>query len=610
LIFAFVPLVSLFLFFTVNIAGANALSAKAEKVAASSEAASGSEVSPGIADVVAERRKRIEIERRLSEVERLVSRVLRENRVLSDRTSRLLEENRSLKETILSLKDVVAEKRAGSFRASPLSPAYKPASAPAARRKSSSARVASFTPRGLDLAPSNPTAMPGTAAGQPGGTDSLFLSSEMLKGLLPGISNLEIGYSYYFGKQTRTGRLSVDYLLPVGIGIDGGAFGEVHAECTHFWNSLRSFFRREDVTGMPPTNFSTTVTTTTGSGVYDRTDLSLGAGFRKIFAHKLLIGVNAFYDTSRLGSKWYGSGSLGLEMVSLLSGSDALDLNFNLYGDLFQGRNSIVNAFRNGPGNFDLEIGYSHELGDSGPDLRLKLRGYKFDVGTAIWGWNAGAEVTTRNAAFSVKAEAGRDEINDTYYMIGGFVNVGIQFEKLARGESPFTTPEPIFKSPRNLRRLLSAKVRRNYHQPASVLVTQALNELGPGCELLIASQTTDFPSLSEGGQAGLPLHPSVPGTDSDPATEVIVLFGTPSPNWDGGHPFVDLRRGPWNWGGANITIPPNSSGMRITNSNFWMFGGMNNNLTFLRIHNGTCGWGDCHWDPGVVTVLFLRCHQ
>jgi len=184
-----------------------------------------------------------------------------------------------------------------------------------------------------------------------------------------------------------------------------------------------------------------------------------------------LVGVNGFYDTSRLGNRWYRSGSIGLEMAALLPGNDEIDLNFNYYGNLFQGRSSIVNAIRNGTGNFDVELGYSHELGEGGPDLRLKLTGYQFDVGTKVYGWNAGAEVTQRNGMFSVKAEAGRDEINNTYYTVGGFVNVGIQLERLLSGESPVTSPEPIFKSPRNLRRLLTRKVMRAWHQPSEAVV-------------------------------------------------------------------------------------------------------------------------------------------
>ncbi len=351
--------------------------------------------------------------------------------------------------------------------------------------------------QGLELAPSNPLGMPGTTGGLPQGSNSLHLNSGMFRGLIPLISNLEFGYIYNFGDRVSTGRLSVDYVAPLGLGPNGSAFGEVHGEFTNFWKTFQRFIR-------------SVTTVTTETPMYDRIDLSFGGGYRRLFNERLLVGFNAFYDASQLGGgTWYGSGGVGLEMISLLPGGDALDLNFNYYGDLFQGRNSIVNAFRNGAGNYDVEMGYSHELGEGGPDLRLKLTGYQFDVGTKIYGWDAGAEVTTRNGVFRVKAEAGRDEINGEYYTIGGFVNIGIQLSNLATGESPFTAPEPIFKSPRNLRRLLTRKVKRGYSQAASVVVARS-TELpsGPGGCGTITYTGTGGPliDLVAGGYHGVAL--------------------------------------------------------------------------------------------------------
>ncbi len=305
---------------------------------------------------------------------------------------------------------------------------------------------------GLDLVPSNPLAMPGSAGGLPRGSDSVFLSSGMFRDLFPLIPNLEIGYLHTFGKNVRNSRLTLDYVLPIEFGQNSAVFGEAHGEFTNFWKSL-----------------------TCSTGFKERSDVSAGGGYRRIFHDDLFLGVNAFYDASRLGERWYGSGGLGLEMASLLPGNDMVDLNFNYYGNLFQGRNSIVNTFRNGTGNFDIEAGYSHELYGDGPDLRLKVTGYQFDVGAKVYGWNVGAEVSTRNGLFTARADTGNDRFNGTYHTVGGFVNIGLQLERLLSGESPFLMPEPIFKSPRNLRRLLSRKVRRNWHQPAAVVATESL---------------------------------------------------------------------------------------------------------------------------------------
>lgn len=225
----------------------------------------------------------------------------------------------------------------------------------------------------LDLGSSNPLRLPGTTGGLQRGSDSVYLSGGMFRDIIPLIPNLEIGYLYNFGNKVSTGRLSLDYVRPVGLGTEGALFGEAHGEFTNFWKTIQRIFRKGD-------------TTTNLSGVNERTDLSFGGGYRRLINQNLLLGANGFYDMANLGGRWYGSGGLGLEMAALLSGSDMVDLNFNYYGNVFQGPNSIVNAFRNGTGNFDIEAGYSHELFDSGPDLRLKLTGYQFDIGTKVYG--------------------------------------------------------------------------------------------------------------------------------------------------------------------------------------------------------------------------------
>ena len=319
------------------------------------------------------------------------------------------------------------------------------------------------TGSGLDLAPSRPLGMPGSTGGPAGGSNSVFLTNGMFRDILPLIPNLEIGYLYTFGSSIQNSRFTLDFTLPVELGPHAVVFGEVHGESTDFWKSIQELFRSGDII--------------TGSSSFNqRTDLSVGGGYRRILNHRLMIGVNGFYDASKLGSGWYGSSGFGFEVAALGPGNDLVDLNFNYYGNLFLGSNSIVNAFRNGTGNFDVEIGYSHELLDGGPDLRLKFTGYHFNIGTRVYGWDAGAEIKTRNGMFSVRAETGRDGINGTYHTIGGFVNVGVQFDRLFTGESPFVMPEPVFASPRNLRRQLVKKVERTFFQttPVAVARTQA----------------------------------------------------------------------------------------------------------------------------------------
>ena len=44
-------------------------------------------------------------------------------------------------------------------------------------------------------------------------------------------------------------------------------------------------------------------------------------------------------------------------------------------------------------------------------------------------------------------------------------LNIGVHFFQPSTGESPFTMPEPIFRSPRNLNRMLSQTVKRDWNQ-------------------------------------------------------------------------------------------------------------------------------------------------
>jgi hypothetical protein len=289
---------------------------------------------------------------------------------------------------------------------------------------------ANMVREGIDLAPSNPLGMPGG----PRGPESLYVSDGMLRTLMPLIPNLQFGYLYDFGSnRVNMGRFTADYLLPFSLGCNSEVFGEAHTEFERFWNTLKSAFTRGD-------------TTTYKNGFNNRVDLSFGGGFRSFVRHDTLVGVNGFYDTSRLGGTWYSSGGLGFEMAALVGGNDAIDLNFNWYGKLFNST-VIANAFRYGPSNFDFQAGYSHELWNGGPDLRLSATGYKFDIGESVWGWNAGAELKTRGNMFVLKYAVGNDKVDRTYQTIGGFINVGFQLENLFRGESPFTKPEPIFHS-------------------------------------------------------------------------------------------------------------------------------------------------------------------
>lgn len=172
----------------------------------------------------------------------------------------------------------------------------------------------------------------------------------------------------------------------------------------------------------------------------------------------------------------FSSGSLGIEMAKELRNNDAIDLNFNWYGQLFNSPD-VISTFSHGPSNFDFQLGYSHELWDGGPDLRLNSTGYKFQTNSDIYGYYGGAELKSRDGMFALKYYVGNDKINKTYQIIGGFINIGFRLDKLISGENPVSMPEPIFKSPRNLRRMITEKVKRDWEQsyvPGMAAITSA----------------------------------------------------------------------------------------------------------------------------------------
>lgn len=249
---------------------------------------------------------------------------------------------------------------------------------------------------GLDLAPSNPLGLPGSTGGLPRGANSLYLSDGMFRDILGPIPGFRAAYLYDFGQITSTGRLTLAYFHPFALTSDSSVFGEAHGEFTDFWHTISSLTHA--LTQPSPVS-EVTSTKRTGS-VNERVDLSFGAGYRRLFGEELLLGINGFYDTSRVSSQWYGSGSLGLEARWLLPGSDALDLTFNWYGDLFSG-SFFSEAFCRGPANFDLEAGYSHQVWAGGPDLRFHGTGYRFATGSGVYGWRAGYPVRRATDGFA-----------------------------------------------------------------------------------------------------------------------------------------------------------------------------------------------------------------
>ena len=339
----------------------------------------------------------------------------------------------------------------------------------------------------MGLGPSYLPALPGSGGNSIPQSNSFYLSSGMCEDLFGPIPNLQFGYLYTFGKDLNAGRLTVDYLRPFSLGPDSVLFGEARGEFTNFWQTVQRI-----ISGGNADKFDT------------RTDISVGGGYRRILNEQALVGVNGFFDAMGVNEKWYASGGVGVELATLLAGNDALDFTFNWYGNPFR-KDVLANAFKRGPSNFDIQIGYSHELFNEGPDLRLFGTAYKFAAG---YGWRTGAELKSRDGALSLKYEAAHDRVNSTYHTIGGFVNVGLELEKLASGESPFVMPEPLFKSPRNLRRWFTRKVQRNPTQTTGA--TYFVLEIDPG--LSPVPTYYSWPVLAFAGTSG---HVTFPQRDT-----------------------------------------------------------------------------------------------
>jgi len=315
--------------------------------------------------------------------------------------------------------------------------------------------------------PSNPLGEAGSSSPYAGGSSAVPISSDMFRGLIPKIPHLDIGYFDLLADNFRETRWTVDYLLPVALGTDDMLFSEFHADSSSYnsrtWVPFLDNFWQQT----PPEGNT-------------RTDLAVGIGYRKMFGGGLLLGVNTFYDATRLFGNWRSSGSVGLEMIANGPGDLATDLNFNYYSKVFLGfssRGSVFPTFnifddiRQGKGGFDIEAGVSQPLFNRALDLRLKLAAYQFDLGDQRkYGYKTGADLTTADGVLRLTVEYGRDGVAGFYRNVGGYVSIGFQPENILFGEMPFSMPEPVFASPRNIRKLLTRKVHRYWGRPSSVV--------------------------------------------------------------------------------------------------------------------------------------------
>jgi len=297
--------------------------------------------------------------------------------------------------------------------------------------------------------------------------DAISLSSGMFRDWLPSIPNLQLGFNYFFGNNLRQSIWSADYVLPVNVTYRDTVFGEAHVSSLNY----------KSTTWVP---FLANFWSLTSPGADSRTDLALGVGYRRMVTDDAMLGLNTFYDATRLFGTWHSSGSVGLEIAANGPGGSAIDLNANWYSSVYGPFNSrgsvfptfnIVNDLRTGHGSFDIEAGYSQPVFEQALDLRISLNAYSYELQPERkYGLKSGAELTTRNGLFRVVVAYGHDGVYGSYGNVAAYVDVGFHAENILYGQNPFTMPDPVFKSPRNLRRLLSQPVKRHWAKPGTVV--------------------------------------------------------------------------------------------------------------------------------------------
>ncbi len=164
-------------------------------------------------------------------------------------------------------------------------------------------------------------------------------------------------------------------------------------------------------------------------------------------------------------------------IVFCLAGNGSLMWNSILWHIVFLAI-LLRNTFRHGPNNFDVEVGYSQPVLQQAIDLRVKGVGYQFDVGHPVGAGESERRPHTRNGMFRLVYDYTQDNTTPAYHSVGGYVHLGFQLDNLLRGESPFSMPEPIFGSPRNVSRIFHEHVRRRWDQPVQVVKRRGIAAL------------------------------------------------------------------------------------------------------------------------------------
>ncbi len=370
--------------------------------------------------------------------------------------------------------------------------------------------------------------------------ESLNVTDALVRNILPKWANLDFGFNITFNNSITTGSYFFDYLFPMQKGARESFFVEAHGEYLGYWRNKSEALNQSTLPFFAvPVEV---ITTTTIDSSPNRYDFSFGAGYRKLFGASTLIGINSFFDASSVFKEWHSSWGWGLEFAALGPYNSAIDFHLNQYGNLFRG-SAFLDAFRAQGTSVDFGGGYSVALFDEKLDLRLGVDGYRFVFGNEEWGWRGSAELTTGDGVVTLRYEHGYDRVDQSYDSIGAYVNCAFDSQHLLSGGNPFTSPEPVFKNSRNTGRNLTAKVRRNWHQPSALIIARSA---AAERSLTLIAQRSIAGSLTEPAPGAF-LFPGlfvlIPQNIANSARKIIVRLSVT------GNTFTSLRVGLGNFG-------------------------------------------------------------
>jgi hypothetical protein len=231
---------------------------------------------------------------------------------------------------------------------------------------------------------------------------------------MPNIPNLQWGYVLTIGEVRTQSRLIIDYMKPFKLSDRDVIFFETHGR---FENLLRVIAGAKDT----------------------QLQWLAGGGYRRRLPGNVMIGVSTFYNSARLYGTWYASGLSNLEMAALLPGNGAAEMSFTYFGNLFTGTQGIFRDFREGRGDYKVDIAYSQPVLDEKWALRLKGSGYQFFRLGHVRGLALTTELRSKDGMYRVEYIAGKDLLSGRYHSIGAYLTVGFSFQKLFSRENPFS---------------------------------------------------------------------------------------------------------------------------------------------------------------------------